>query len=722
MSGSQKKKRIKIASMLHPRPKPSVPVSNREIGFLRFNERVLDLAEDKSVPLLERLRFLCISTSNLDEFFEVRVAGLRQKISGGLDSAGTDGLSPQQVLDAVTRDVNGFVERQYRVFNDVLTPELSSQNIHFLQHRDWDENVTKWVAKFFANEIAPVLSPLGLDPSHPFPELANKSLTFIIDLEGVDAFGRDSGYALVRAPRSLPRITRVPPDVCGHEHCYVFLSSIIHSQMAELFPGLKPLGVYQFKVTRNSELYVQEEEVANLRRALQAELLQRNFGQVVRLEVVASCPERIIKFLLQQFRLDESALFKVNGPVNLNRLVSLPDEIDRPDLKYRKFTPYAHPIFETGSDIFGRIKSQEQIILHHPYESYLPVVEMVRQAVADPDVLAIKQTLYRTGTESVFVDLLMEASCAGKDVTVVIELRARFDEEANIHLASKLSRAGIQVVYGVVGFKTHAKMLLVVRREKKKIVHYAHVGTGNYHTTTARIYTDLSMLTSDTGICNDIQKVFSQLTGLGTASNLKKVIQAPFSLQSFLLKKINAEIHNAKDGRPARIIARMNSLVDVSIVDALYKASKAGVKVDLIVRGICVLLPGVDGLSENIRVVSVLGRFLEHSRVFYFASDGEPELYMSSADWMPRNLYNRVEIAIPIASSLIPRIVEECLEYYLKDNCFAWELQPDGKYKRLSKRDSRQAGSGDISKEKVRWFSAQQKLIKSLGHPELQED
>ena len=721
MSGSQNKK-IKIASMLHPRPKPSVPVSNREIGFLRFNERVLELAEDKSVPLLERLRFLCISTSNLDEFFEVRVAGLRQKISGGLDSAGTDGLSPQQVLDAVTVDVDKFVERQYRVFNEVLTPELSNEDIHFLPRKDWDENVTKWVAKFFANEIAPVLSPLGLDPAHPFPELANKSLTFIIDLEGVDAFGRDSGYALVRAPRSLPRVTRVPPEVCGHEHCYVFLSSIIHSQMAELFPGLQPLGVYQFKVTRNSELYVQEEEVANLRRALQAELLQRNFGQVVRLEVVASCPQRIVKFLLQQFRLDESALFKVNGPVNLNRLVSLPDEIDRPDLKYRKFTPYAHPIFETGSDIFGRIKAQKQIILHHPYESYLPVVEMVRQAAADPDVLAIKQTLYRTGTESVFVDLLMEASRAGKDVTVVIELRARFDEEANIHLASQLSRAGIQVVYGVVGFKTHAKMLLIVRREKKKIVHYAHVGTGNYHTTTARIYTDLSMLTSDSAICKDIQKVFGQLTGLGTASNLKKVIQAPFSLQSFLLKKINGEVEAAKNGRPGRIVARMNSLVDVSIVDALYKASQAGVKVDLIVRGICVLQPGVEGLSENIRVVSVLGRFLEHSRVFYFACDDKPELYMSSADWMPRNLYNRVEIAIPVAGWLVPRVKEECLDYYLKDNCFAWELQADGNYKRLSKRDGVHSGGGDKSKEKVRWFSAQQILIKELGHPELQED
>lgn len=738
--------------LLHSLSRPRVPVSNREIGFLRFNERVLELANDPLVPLLERLRFLCISTSNLDEFFEIRVAGLRQRIAGGLESAGVDGLSPQQELAAITRHVTKFVDSQYRTFNNVLLPELSEQGIRFLARSEWDAGISNWVAELFRDEIAPVLSPLGLDPAHPFPELTNKSLTFIIDLEGADAFGRDSGYALVRAPRSLPRVIKVPKAICGHEHGFVFLSSIIHSQMAELFPGLKPVGVYQFKVTRNSDLYVSEEDVANLRRALEAELMQRNFGQAVRLEVVSTCPDKIVKFLMQQFKLDDAAVFKVDGPVNLNRLVSIPDDIDRPDLKYRQFSPYAHPADEAGSDIFTRIRTQGQLIYHHPYESYLPVVELMRQAATDPDVLAIKQTLYRTGSDSVFVDMLMDASRAGKDVTVVIELRARFDEEANIELASRLQRAGIQVVYGVVGFKTHAKMLLVVRREKSRIVHYAHVGTGNYHTTTARIYTDLSMLTNDSVITRDIQKIFGQLTGRGAASNLKKLVQAPFNLHSFLLDKINHEIRNAKAGKEARIIARMNSLVDVTTIDTLYKASKAGVKIELIVRGICTLIPGVKGLSENIRVVSVLGRFLEHSRVFYFASDGQPELYMSSADWMPRNLYSRVEIAVPIAKRHLPRIKKECLDFYLKDNCFCWELQSDGQYRRLgelsklksqtkadlksaNKSDSKSDGKPEhksdrkserkselkshaksLEKSKKELFSAQQALIDRLSH------
>lgn len=699
--------------MFRTLPAISVPVSNREIGFLRFNQRVLELASDPSVPLLERLRFLCISTSNLDEFFEVRVAGIRQKIDGGVESAGIDGLSPQQELVAINDHVRQFVDRQYSVFNDVLLPEMAKVGIHFLTRAEWDEKTSQWVTELFESEIAPVLSPLGLDTSHPFPELTNKSLTFIIDLEGTDAFGRDSGYALVRAPRSLPRVIAVPPSICGNENTYVFLSSIIHSQMASLFPGLKPVGVYQFKVTRNSDLYVSEEEVANLRRALQAELLQRNFGQVVRLEVVANCPEKIVKFLLRQFRLTEDALFRCNGPVNLNRLVAIPDEIDRPDLKYPNFSPYAEPADQAGGNIFERIRSQGQLLFHHPYQSYLPVVELVRQAASDPDVLAIKQTLYRTGAESVFVDSLMEASRAGKDVTVVIELRARFDEEANIHLASQLQQAGIQVVYGVVGFKTHAKMMLIVRREKSKLAYYAHIGTGNYHTTTARVYTDLSLLTCNKHITRDMQKIFTQLTGLGKASNLKVLVQAPFSLHNFLLKKIAAETRIAKSGGKGHIAARMNSLVDAHIVNALYEASQAGVKVELVVRGICVLLPGIKGLSDNIRVISVLGRFLEHSRVFYFGADGDSELYMSSADWMPRNLYHRVEVAVPIDKSLAERVKRECLDYYLKDNQYSWELSSDGSYQRI--------GSPDEIKGK-KAFSAQQMLIETLTHPHLDQN
>jgi len=464
-------------------PAQDIHLANRELSFLAFNKRVLALANDQTVPLLERLRFLCISSSNLDEFFEIRVAGIKQKIAGGIDAAGQDGLSPQQELNAITHTAHAFVQEQYETLNDTLLPALAEQDIQFFSRDTWDEAMSAWVKDYFDNNIAPVLSPLGLDPAHPFPRLTNKSLNFIVDLQGVDAFGRDSGFALVRAPRSLPRVIPVPKDICSSEHGYVFLSSIIHSQMGSMFSGMDPVGVYQFKVTRNGDLYVSDEEVANLRRALESELLQRNFGQAVRLEVAANCPPKIIKYLQNQFKLSDIDVYRVNGPVNLNRLVDIPDEIDRPDLKYNAFTPSIAPTFSATFDgsmnIFDYVSQRSPILLHHPYQSYDPVIELVRQAASDPNVLAIKQTLYRTGTQSLFVKYLMEASRAGKDVTVVIELRARFDEEANIHLATLLQDAGIQVVYGVVGFKTHAKMLIVVRREKKKLVKYVHVGTGN---------------------------------------------------------------------------------------------------------------------------------------------------------------------------------------------------------------------------------------------------
>ncbi|MBX2824687.1 MAG: polyphosphate kinase 1 [Gammaproteobacteria bacterium] len=676
-------------------------LANRELSFLGFNERVLAMASDDRVPLLERLRFLCISSSNLDEFFEIRVAGLKQRIEGGVESAGVDGLSPQQELGQVLAKARQLVKEQYRLLNSVLIPAMREHGIRFLPRSEWDERVSAWVKSYFDNEIAPILSPLGLDPAHPFPRLTNKSLNFIVDLEGIDAFGRDSGYALLRAPRSLPRVIPLPEEICGSPHGFVLLSSIVHSQMSSLFSGMQPVGVYQFKVTRNSDLYVQDEEVANLRRALEEELVQRNFGRAVRLEVARNCPQRIVKFLLLQFRLDEADLFQVNGPVNLNRLVSIPEQIDLPDLKFPHFMPSTNPAFDDGQNIFERIGLRSSILFHHPYESYLPIIEMVKQAARDPNVLAIKQTLYRTGYESAFVRYLTEASAAGKDVTVVIELRARFDEAANIELATKLEEAGIQVVYGVVGFKTHAKMLLVVRREKQKLVLYGHVGTGNYHETTARAYTDLSLLTDDKAITRDIQRIFMQLTGLGKTQNLKKVVQAPFSLHGFVMKKIENETRIAASGGDGHIIARMNSLVDPRVIDALYAASAEGVKIELIIRGICVLKAGIKGVSENIRVVSVLGRFLEHSRVFYFGNSGEPKLYLSSADWMPRNFFSRVEIAVPVQGELFDRVKEECLDFYLKDNAFAWEMQSDGSYKRLK--------SGKSG------FSAQEALMRKLG-------
>jgi len=681
------------------RPDPrTTPLANRETSFLAFDERVLALARDPGVPLLERLRFLCISSSNLDEFFEVRVAGIKQKLLGGVEAAGTDGLSPAQELDLVRSKANVFVERQYEVFNDELLPALADEGVHFLPRADWSDGIRSWVRDFFQSDIAPVLSPLGLDPAHPFPRITNKSLSFIIDLRGIDAFGRDSGYAVVRAPRSLPRIIRVPSDVSGVPHGFVFLSSIIHAEVAHLFSGLDPLGVYQFKVTRNSELYVQEEEVANLRRALESELMQRGFGDAVRLEVAANCPPRVVKYLQRQFRLDDEDVFRVNGPVNLNRLMSIPDEIDRPDLKFENFSPAHATMFEGGLSIFELIKARGELVYHHPYQSYEPVIELVRQAAADPDVLAIKQTLYRTGLSSAFVKSLMDASRAGKDVTVVIELRARFDEEDNIELANRLQEAGIQVVYGVVGFKTHAKMLLVVRREKKRLQKYVHVGTGNYHATTARLYTDISLMSAGRSLTDDVHRVFTQLTGLGRTLQLKRVVQAPFSLHRFVLGRIAREAEIARAGGDGRVMARMNSLVDAGVIEALYDASRAGVHIDLVVRGICMLRAQVPGISENIRVVSVLGRFLEHSRVFWFGEDGDERIWISSADWMPRNFFSRVEIAIPVEGDDVRRVREECLEFYVRDNAFAWELDADGEYRR------RQRGDADP-------FSAQQALM-----------
>ena len=674
----------------------ALPLLNRELSFLSFDERVLELASDSQLPLLERLRFLCISSTNLDEFFEIRVAGLKQKIEGGVEGAGIDGLSPAQEMDAIVDKTHSLVEKQYKLLNDVLIPELAGQDIRFFTRQSWTTKMIDWVGEFFVNNIAPVLSPLGLDPAHPFPRLTNKSLNFIIDLRGVDAFGRDSGFALLRAPRSLPRVIRIPSEICGVRDGFVFLSSIIHSQIDSLFHGMDPVGVYQFKVTRNSDLYVSEEEVANLRRALESELVQRNFGQAVRLEVAANCPNRIVRYLQRQFRLEVDEVYKVDGPVNLNRLMAIPDEIDRPDLKYGSFTPHVAAAFESGMSVFENIKQRSTILFHHPYESYVPVIDLVRQAAIDPDVLAIKQTLYRTGHESVFVSALMEASRAGKDVTVVIELRARFDEAANIELATQLQEAGIQVVYGVVAFKTHAKMLLIVRREKKKLMKYVHVGTGNYHATTARAYTDLSMLTNNKSITEDVHRVFTQLTGLGQTLNLKQLIQAPFYLHTFILDAIARETEVAKNGGDGHVIARMNSLVDPGVIEALYKASRAGVRVELVVRGICMLKAGVPGLSENVRVVSVLGRFLEHSRVFWFANDGKAKLYISSADWMPRNFFNRVEIAVPLEGDALTRVKKECLDVYLKDNSFSWEQNANGTYDRLTSTSNDRFGAQDF--------------------------
>ncbi len=655
---------------------------NRELSLLEFNSRVLQQAKDPSIPLLERLKFLCISGSNLDEFFEIRVAGLMQKAASESVQAGPDNMSPAEALRQISGQAHALVAEQYRVLNEVLLPALEQEQIRFVKRGDWNSKQADWVRDYFEDELAPVLSPLGLDPAHPFPRILNKSLNFIVSLKGKDAFGRNSGMAIVQAPRALPRLIRLPRECDSGPHDFVFLSSIIHAHVDDLFPGMKVKGCYQFRVTRNSDLFVDEEEVEDLLRAVEGELSSRRYGDEVRLEVADNCPAEVADFLLAQFELKSDDLFMDNGPVNLNRLMALPDLVDRPDLKFPSFTPSLPPRLARAGNIFQAI-AKGDLLLHHPFESFVPVIDFLRQAAADPQVLAIKQTLYRTGPDSAVVDALVDAARAGKEVTVVVELRARFDEEANIALANRLQEAGAHVVYGVVGYKTHAKMLLVIRREGGKLRHYVHLGTGNYHARTARLYTDYGLLTCREEIGEDVHHIFLQLTSLGRSSKLNKLLQSPFTLHSGILERIERETELAEQGRPGRIIAKMNAVVEKQVIRALYRASQAGVKIDLIVRGVCCLRPGVPGVSDNIRVRSIVGRFLEHTRVFYFHNDGKEEVFGSSADWMDRNLHHRVETCFPIEEkSLRERVLTE-LNYYLADNVQAWELQSDGTYRRL---------------------------------------
>ncbi len=655
---------------------------NRELSLLQFNKRVLEQARDTDTPLLERLKFLCISSTNLDEFFEIRVAGLKQKIASGSVQAGPDNFSPQEVMSQVSVQAHTLVDDQYRVLNEELIPALAEENIRFVRRTQWSERQAEWLRTFFNQELLPVLSPLGLDPAHPFPRILNKSLNFIVSLKGKDAFGRSSGIAIVQAPRSLPRLVHLPDECSDGPYDFVFLSSIIHEHVGDLFPGMDVTGCYQFRVTRNSDLFVDEEEIDDLLHAVEGELLSRRYGDVVRLEVADNCPREMADFLLAKFHLTEDDLYQDNGPVNLNRLLAIYDLVDRPDLKYPPFTPRRPAGLAPDQNIFEAIRAGD-ILLHHPFDSFLPVIDLLRQAAADPGVLAIKQTLYRTGPDSAIVNALVDAARAGKEVTVVIELRARFDEEANIQLATRLQEAGAHVVYGVVGYKTHAKMLLVTRREARRLRHYVHLGTGNYHARTARLYTDYGLLTCNTALGQDAQRVFQLLTSLGKVKQLRKMMQSPFTLHKGLIGKIDREAQVARDGGKARIIVKCNALIEPQIIRALYQASQAGVKIDLIIRGICCLRPGVPGVSDNIRVRSIVGRFLEHTRVFYFHNGGDHEIYLSSADWMDRNFFRRVEIAFPVENKkLRQRILREGLELYLSDNCEAWVLQRDGSYKR----------------------------------------
>ena len=661
---------------------------NRELGLLAFNRRVLAQAADPSSPLLERLRFICIVSSNMDEFFEVRVAGLREQINYGATVTEADGLHPKAALELVSREAHDIVAKQYKLFNEILLPELAKEGIFFLRRSQWTEEQKNWIKDFFFRELMPVLTPIGLDPAHPFPRVLNKSLNFAVQLEGKDAFGRNSGIAVVQAPRALPRVIRLPKEIAGGDNSFVFLSSVLHDHVGELFAGMQVKGCYQFRVTRNSDLYVDEEEITDLRRALQGELGHRHYGDGVRLEVADSCPPEMAQFLLSQFGLNPEDLFQVNGPVNLVRLMNIPDKVDRPDLKYQPFISGLPSELKKTPDLFQSIRNGD-ILLHHPYQSFNPVVEFIQQAAADPNVLAIKQTVYRTGIDSILMEALIGAAMNGKEVTVVVELLARFDEEANINLAAKLEDAGAHVIYGVVGHKTHAKMAMVVRREDDRLRRYCHLGTGNYHPRTARMYTDFGLFTANEEVCADVNELFLQLTGLGKAVHLKHLWQSPFTLHPQVLKAIRRETRHAKGGKKGRIIAKMNSLLEPEIIRALYEASCAGVKIDLIVRGVCALRPGIPGVSENIRVRSAIGRFLEHSRIFYFRDDGADHVYLSSADWMQRNFFRRVEACFPILDpKLKKRVLEEGLEPYLKDNTQTWEMASTGEYRRRRPRNA----------------------------------
>ena len=686
-----------MATSTARRPKPSELFLNREIQLLAFNRRVLAQAEDRKIPPLERLKFLTIVSSNLDEFFEIRVAGLKEQIKLGTSIRSADGKTPKETFKLIAQAAHTMVAQQYALLNDDIFPTLAAEGVRFLRRAQWNAKQQAWVKEYFFREMMPVLTPIGLDPAHPFPRVFNKSLNFAVELTGRDAFGRDSQRAIVQAPRMLPRVIKLPSEVAEGEDDFIFLTSVLHQHVGELFSGMEVLGCYQFRLTRNSDLFVDEEEIKNLRLALQGELPQRHLGDAVRLEVADNCSEETLQFLATQFELDEVDIYRVNGPVNLVRLMNVPDQVVRPELKFPVFAPgLSKGIGKVakGKDFFAVLKKQD-ILLHHPFQSFSPVIEFIQQAAHDPQVVAIKLTVYRTGTDSVIMETLIDAAKYGKEVTVVVELMARFDEEANLNWASRLEDVGAHVVYGVVGHKTHSKMALVVRREQVEgqrpvLRRYVHLGTGNYHARTARLYTDFGLMTSNDEICADVNHVFVQLTGLGKATKLTRVLQAPFSLHTGVLAAIENEIkiagsskHGGKSGARGHIIAKMNSLLESEVIDALYRASNAGVKIDLIVRGVCTLRPGVAGLSENIRVYSIVGRFLEHSRIYYFRHGGDERVWLSSADWMDRNFFRRIELCFPVEDAKLKRrVINEGLKPYLTDNQQAWEMDAGGGYTR----------------------------------------
>ena len=702
MRASRIAKSVKSASSQAATPSPisaKLDLLNRELSLLAFNRRVLAQAQDHSLPLLERLKFLCIVSSNLDEFFEVRIASLmaiERERNLSLDPIVPEGF------DLVGPAAQDLVREQYIVLNEQILPALAEHGINLVRHVDRSEEQRAWVKEYFEREVRPILTPIVLDPSHPFPQIVNKSLNFIVELNGKDAYGRGTSIAVIKAPRVLPRIIQLPEKISGDGNAFCLLSSVIHAHIEDLFPGREVKSYSQFRVTRDSDLWVDEEEVKNLRQALKGELQTRHFGFAVRLEVAENCPANLADFLLNQFNIAPEFLYRVNGPVNMVRLNELVDYASRPEWRFQPFVPKLSVTLADG-DLFGAI-AQKDILLHHPFQSFQPVIDFIRTAAHDPQVVAVKQTIYRTGMNSELMEALIMAAHNGKEVTVVVELMARFDEEANINWADRLERAGAQVVYGVVGLKTHAKMALVIRRESGKLRFYAHMGTGNYHPTTTKFYTDFGLLTANSALAKDVNEVFISLTSLAKPRKLQHLWIAPFELQRELVKAIRNETRIAKEGGVGQITAKMNSLVDESIIEALYEASQAGVKIELIIRGACSLRPGVSGMSENIRVRSIVGRFLEHSRIFNFLNEGANDVYLSSADWMNRNLFRRIEIAFPVLDpQLKKRVLQEGLLPYLKDNQNSWELDSAGVYHRRKARTEQTE------------FSVQQHLMNTLG-------
>jgi len=668
-----------------------------ELSLLAFNERVLNIALDTKVPLLERLKFLCIFSSNMDEFFEIRVSGLKAKAQSGLSSAGIDGLSAQSAIEAINTKAHELVALQYQSLNESVLPMMAEHGIRFLQPDNWSDAQKKWLKQYFKKQILPILTPIRLDPAHPFPLTINKGLGIIVDLHDPD---RDDAHniAIVPAPRALPRFIRLPEELTEEEYEYVYLSSLIHANINKLFSNVEILGCYQFRITRNSDLYVDLEEVEDLARTLEGELPSRLYGEAIRLEISSNCPKKIIKFLQNRFQLDDEFIYKVDGPVNLNRLIALPDLINRANLKYVNFTPSIPHFLSPQNNIFDSINNGD-VLLYHPFQSFTPVIDLLKQAARDPDVLVIKQTLYRTGSDSILVEYLAEAARAGKEVTVIIELMARFDEENNISTAQRLQASGAHIVYGLVGKKTHAKMLMVVRKEAGKLRRYVHLGTGNYHQGNTRVYTDYGYLTAKPSITQDVHEIFMQLTSQGSNPKLEKLSQSPYGIRDLITQKIQATTKAAQAGKPAKIIAKMNGLVSPGVIKTLYEASQAGVEIDLVVRGICCLRPGIHGVSDNIRVRSVIGRFLEHARIYYFNCDNHEDVYLSSADWMPRNLINRIEQCTPIEDKKIKKRIIKELSYYIKDNTNSWEMQIDGTYTKV------QPGNDEPA------FDAQQTLL-----------